>query len=155
MRITICAVGRGRNHCTAPIIADYIKRFETLGRGLGLTALAIKEVDAKGGNRDAESLLLLRALPKDTHLIVLDQRGTAMTSLEFAKKIQTLRADLIRDLTFVIGGAEGVSAEILTRADSQLSLGAMVFPHLLARLVLAEQLYRAASILANHPYHRE
>ncbi len=155
MRITICAVGRGKRDATHPIIEDYIKKFQNLGRGLGLSSLTIKEVDAQAANVSAESALLIRALPENSYVIVLDQRGKSLTSLGFAKIIQTQRDEGLRDLTFVIGGAEGVSQALQDRANQSISLGAMVFPHMLARLILAEQLYRSATILANHPYHRE
>ena len=99
--------------------------------------------------------MILGALPVGARLIVLDQRGAAWTSRDFADRLAAWRDGGIGALAFAIGGAEGLAAAVIDRADTVLSLGAMTWPHFLARGMLLEQLYRAQQILAGHPYHRE
>ncbi len=102
-----------------------------------------------------EGELLLHALEPDTVVIGLDERGTGLTSLEFAKTLETYRHAGTKSLTFVIGGADGLSDAVRKRCQRLISLGRMTWPHLLVRGLLAEQLYRAQQILIGHPYHRE
>lgn len=103
--------------------------------------------------REAE--LVLAAAPADARLVALDQRGKEWSSLELADRLRAWRDGGAGALAFAIGGAEGLGAAVIDRADAVLSLGAMTWPHLLARCMLLEQLYRAQQILAGHPYHRE
>jgi 23S rRNA (pseudouridine1915-N3)-methyltransferase len=102
----------------------------------------------------AEALLLQRSFPHNCHLVALDERGEQMTSPEFAKSIVTLRDQGIKDLTFIIGGADGIDPYLKSQSRSKLSFGKMVWPHILARVILCEQIYRAGTILAGTPYHR-
>jgi 23S rRNA (pseudouridine1915-N3)-methyltransferase len=104
-------------------------------------------------SREAE--LILAAVPPGARLIALDQRGAEWSSRELADRLRTWRDGGTGALAFAIGGAEGLGAVVIDRADAVLSLGAMTWPHLLARCMLLEQLYRAQQILAGHPYHRE
>ncbi len=137
------------------MIDDYITRFERAGRPLGLGPVTLHEVeDKKGGGMKAEAALLRRVLPGGSKLAILDERGTVMASPEFAKSLGRWRDDGQADLTFVIGGADGLDPGLRQDADFALSFGKMVWPHMLARVMLSEQLYRAASILAGAPYHR-
>ncbi|WP_306006340.1 23S rRNA (pseudouridine(1915)-N(3))-methyltransferase RlmH [Aquicoccus porphyridii] len=155
MRVHLCAVGRLRAGPEKTLIDDYATRFERTGRALGLGPLTITEIeDRKGGGMEAEAALLARALPDRAPLIALDERGKLMGSPDFATTLARFRDTGTRDLAFVIGGADGLSPDLRARADLSLSLGKMVWPHMLARVMLAEQLYRAASILAGAPYHR-
>lgn len=155
MRLRICAVGRLRAGPEKALIDDYAQRFARTGRALGLGPLEIVEVeDRKGGGIAAEAALLERALPAGKALCVLDERGQTMTSPEFADLLARWRDEGRAEATFLIGGADGLAPELVARADLRLSFGRMVWPHLLARAMLAEQLYRAASILAGSPYHR-
>jgi 23S rRNA (pseudouridine1915-N3)-methyltransferase len=101
-----------------------------------------------------EGELILRALPATARLFALDERGEAWSSSEFAERVRILRDAGIAELAFAIGGAEGLDRAVLDRADKVISLGRMTWPHLLARGMLLEQLYRAQQILAGHPYHR-
>ncbi|MDO5614262.1 MAG: 23S rRNA (pseudouridine(1915)-N(3))-methyltransferase RlmH [Paracoccus sp. (in: a-proteobacteria)] len=154
MRITLLAVGRLRSGPEQALIRDYLDRFAKTGRPLGLPPVQITEVeDKKGGGMAAEAALLTRAIPEGAALAVMDERGAQMTSPEFATRLAGFR-DQARDLCFVIGGADGLDPAIRNRADWQISLGRMVWPHMLVRVMLSEQLYRAASILAGSPYHR-
>ena len=102
-----------------------------------------------------EAGLILGALPPRARLIALDERGTVRSSRGLADQLAAWRGQGVAELAFAIGGADGLGAEVLDRADTTLSLGPMTWPHLLARCMLLEQLYRAQQILASHPYHRE
>lgn len=154
MRMVIAAVGRLRQGPEAALIADYLDRHAKAGRALGLPPVTIHEVeDKRGGGMIAEAPLLDRALPTGAALIVLDERGQMLTSPELAAKIAGFR-DQARDIAFVIGGADGIDPALRDRADVALSFGRMVWPHMLARVMLAEQIYRATTILSGSPYHR-
>ena len=156
MRVHICAVGRLRRGPELELIADYMSRFDKTGRALGLGPLKITEVeDRKGGGMAAEATLLARAVPDGAALCVLDERGDMLTSRQFAGRLAAWRDQGRGDAGFVIGGADGIDPALRGRADLVLSLGRMVWPHMLARVMLAEQLYRAAGILAGTPYHRD
>ncbi|MEM9348879.1 MAG: 23S rRNA (pseudouridine(1915)-N(3))-methyltransferase RlmH [Pseudomonadota bacterium] len=154
MRVTICAVGRLRGGPESALIDDYAKRFERTGRALGLTQLTIIEVEAKKGGMAAEAELLARTIPKGATTCCLDERGKVLSSPEFADRIAEWRDTGSQDLAFLIGGADGLAPDLRQRSDFALSLGKMVWPHMLARVMLTEQLYRAASIMAGSPYHR-
>jgi 23S rRNA (pseudouridine1915-N3)-methyltransferase len=155
MRVQICAVGRLRAGAELDLIKDYAQRFDRTGRALGLGPLTIIEVeDKKGGGMAAEAKLLASAIPKGAAVCVLDERGKLVSSPEFAEKLAGFRDTGTSDLTFIIGGADGIAKDLRARADMALSFGKMVWPHMLARVMLSEQLYRAASILAGAPYHR-
>ncbi|MFY9212730.1 MAG: 23S rRNA (pseudouridine(1915)-N(3))-methyltransferase RlmH [Aestuariivita sp.] len=156
MRIHICAVGRLRSGPEKTLIDDYATRFDRTGRGLGLGPLTLTEVeDRKGGGMSAEAGLLRAAVPKGAVLCALDERGAVMTSPDFAAVLAKWRDAGRSDLAFVIGGADGIAPALRAEADHSLSFGKMVWPHMMARVMLSEQLYRAASILAGSPYHRE
>ncbi len=155
MRVHICAVGRLRGGPERELIDDYLTRFDRTGRNMGLGPVSLHEVeDKKGGGMKAEAILLERALPKGAVICALDERGKIIKSPDFAQKISGYRDTGCSDLAFIIGGADGIAPTLRNRADFKLSFGAMVWPHMLARVMLAEQLYRAASILAGAPYHR-
>ena len=155
MRLLIVAVGRLRAGPEADLIADYAARTGKTGRGQGLGPLEIREVDDQsGGGKAAEAALLQKQIPDGAALVAMDERGKAMASPDFAAWVARQRDDGIRDCAFVIGGADGLAPDMRNRADLTLSFGPMVWPHMLARAMLAEQLYRAASILAGTPYHR-
>ncbi len=155
MRVHICAVGRLKAGPEKALIDDYVQRFERSGRALGFTALTLHEVeDKKGGGMEAEAVLLERALPKGATLACLDERGKLVSSPEFAERLAGWRDTGSQDVAFVIGGADGIAPSLRAKADFSLSFGKMVWPHMLARVMLSEQLYRAASILAGAPYHR-
>jgi 23S rRNA (pseudouridine1915-N3)-methyltransferase len=117
------------------------------------------EPGLRGKGRDAaratsdEGARVLAALPKQAFVVALDGRGKAWTSEQLAQRLEHWRGQG-RDLAFLIGGPEGHAPEVITRADEHWALGPLTLPHMLVRLVVAEQLYRAAALLANHPYHR-
>lgn len=154
MQITLLAVGRLRKGAEFTLIADYLDRFAKTGRGLGLPPAQLVEVeDKRGFGMAAEGELLARAIPPGAALVALDERGDQPTSPEFAARLAGFR-DSARDICFLIGGADGIAPDLRARADWSISFGRMVWPHMLARVMLAEQLYRAATILSGGPYHR-
>lgn len=155
MRVHICAVGRLRAGPERALIDDYLTRFGRTGRGLGLGPATLSEVeDRKGGGMAAEAALLDRAVPSGARRIALDERGRILTSVQFADTLAGWRDTGTGDVACLIGGADGLDPGLRDGADLVLSFGAMVWPHMLARVMLAEQLYRAAAILAGTPYHR-
>ncbi|SDY18869.1 23S rRNA (pseudouridine(1915)-N(3))-methyltransferase RlmH [Citreimonas salinaria] len=155
MRVHLCVVGRLRAGPERALIDDYLSRFDKTGRALGLGPARVVEVeDKRGGGMAAEAALLRRAVPDGSYLCILDERGRVMDSPTFADEIAARRDQGRGDMAFVIGGADGIDPALRAEADMALSFGAMVWPHMLARVMLAEQLYRAASILAGSPYHR-
>ena len=135
--------------------ADYAKR---LSRELPLELVEITP-GLRGGNRDAaramqdEGARVLASLPKNAWVVALDGRGTPHSSEQLAQRLAAWRQQG-RDLAFLIGGPEGHAPAVWQRADERWALGPMTLPHMLVRLLVAEQLYRACSILGNHPYHR-
>jgi len=155
MRVHLCAVGRLRTGAERALIDDYVTRFDRTGRALGLGPLAEHEVeDKRGGGMAAEAEVLLRAVPAGAVLAVLDERGRGLSSPDFAAQLARWRDGGRQDVAFVIGGADGIDPALRARAEFSLSFGAMVWPHLLVRVMLVEQLYRAATILSGGPYHR-
>ncbi|MGK7753507.1 MULTISPECIES: 23S rRNA (pseudouridine(1915)-N(3))-methyltransferase RlmH [unclassified Roseovarius] len=155
MRVHICAVGRMKAGPERALLDDYLARFDRTGRALGLGPAEMHEVeDRKGGGMDAEAELLERALPKGAVIVAMDERGKLLSSPDFSDKLAGWRDTGRGDVAFVIGGADGIAPALRDRAEFTLSFGKMVWPHMLARVMLAEQLYRAASILAGAPYHR-
>ncbi len=155
MRVTILAVGRLRTGPEKHLIDDYLTRFDRTGRALGLGPVQVVEVeDKKGGGKQAEGVLILKSIPHRATVVALDERGSVMPSPKFAQMLARHRDDGAGDLVCVIGGADGLAQEVLNRATAKLSFGQMVWPHMLARVMLSEQLYRAASILSGSPYHR-
>lgn len=155
MRVHICAVGRLRSGPEKTLIDDYLTRFDRTGRAFGLGPAQVIEVeDRKGGGMAAEADLLRRAIPKGAVLCCMDERGKTLSSPAFSERLAGWRDNGRSDLALVIGGADGIDPALRSEANMLLSLGAMVWPHMLARVMLSEQLYRAATILAGSPYHR-
>lgn len=154
MRVTILAVGRLRGGPERELLDDFLQRFDRTGRPLGLGPSAVVEVEAKpGAGKAAEGTLLLGKIPKDAWVCALDERGEAMASPDFARLLDRWKMER-REAVFVIGGADGLDPQVTGRADLLLSFGRMVWPHMLARAMLSEQLYRGATILGGGPYHR-
>jgi 23S rRNA (pseudouridine1915-N3)-methyltransferase len=155
LRVHLCAVGRLRTGPERDLIADYTQRFDRTGRALGLGPLTEHEVeDKKNAGMGAEAELLARAVPAGAVLVTLDERGKLLTSPEFAAQLGRWRDAGRQDVAFVIGGADGIDPTLRARADFSISFGQMVWPHMLVRVMLTEQLYRAANILSGGPYHR-
>ncbi len=137
------------------LLDDYLTRFDRTGRGLGLGPARVIEVeDKKNAGMGAEAVLLRKALPKGAVICTLDERGRVMSSPDFAMKLGGWRDAGRQDLALIIGGADGIDPALRAEADFSISFGSMVWPHMLVRVMLAEQLYRAATILSGGPYHR-
>jgi len=155
MRLHICAVGRLRAGPERILVDDYLHRLDRTGRPLGLGPATEHEVeDRKNGGMAAEAALLAKTLPAGAALCVLDERGSTLSSPDLAQALAQWRDAGRQDAAFVIGGADGIAPALRARADLAISFGRMVWPHMLIRVMLAEQLYRAATILAGSPYHR-
>ena len=155
MRLHLCAVGRLRAGPERDLVDDYLQRLDRTGRPLGLGPAVEHEVeDRKNLGMSAEGVLLARAIPEGAALCILDERGKTLSSPEFAQALAAWRDAGRQDAAFVIGGADGIDPALRARADLAISFGRMVWPHMLVRVMLAEQLYRAATILAGSPYHR-
>lgn len=156
MRLTIAAIGRLKPGPEQALIDTYAKRIAATGRPLALGPLDIHEIDErKARDRDSQSARLMDRIPASGTTVALDERGKVMTSPDFARLIERTRDGGSDEMLLLIGGADGHSKALRERADHLLSFGQMVWPHMLARVMLAEQLYRATSILAGGPYHRE
>ena len=155
MKARLVAVGERPPGWVAEGFAEYRKR---LSHWLPLELVEVTP-GLRGKGRDAaratqdEGQRVLAALPRDVHVVALDGRGRAWDSEALSVRLEHWRGQG-RDLAFLVGGPEGHADEVLARADETWSLGPLTLPHMLVRLVLAEQLYRAAALLANHPYHR-
>ena len=155
MRLHVCAVGRLRAGPERVLTDDYYVRFDRTGRPLGLGPVLEHEVeDKRGGGMAAEADLVARAVPAGAVLVTLDERGRVMSSPDFAAMLVKWRDGGRQDVAFVIGGADGIDPSLRAKAGFSLSFGRMVWPHMLVRVMLAEQLYRAATILGGGPYHR-
>ena len=151
MKLWLGAVGKAKPGPEKTLFEQYAKRL--------VPPLTLCEVEEKRPltipERQAqEAKLLLAAMPPKARMVVLDERGAALTSVDFAAKLGKWRDDGVADAAFLIGGAEGHDPIMRQRADLVICLGSMTWPHMLVRAMLAEQLWRAQSILAGHPYHR-
>lgn len=155
LAVTVLAVGRLRRGPEAELVSDYLERAGRTGRGIGLGPFRVTEIeDRSGGSPAGEAAAIRRALPTRAAVVALDERGEMMDSIRFSKMIADLRDSGRPELCLVIGGADGLDPALRAEADRLLSFGPMVWPHMLARVMLAEQLYRATSILSGGPYHR-
>ncbi len=155
MRARLIAVGERMPGWVAEGFAEYRKR---LSHELPLELVELKPGARGKGRDDAKAILdegaaILAAIGRDTHVVALDGRGKTWSSEDLANQLQQWRM-AGRDLALLIGGPDGHAPEVLARADQRWSLGPLTLPHMLVRLVLAEQLYRATTIVAGHPYHR-
>lgn len=152
MKTHLLAIGRAKRGPEAELTANYLARFDAAGRGLGFGPADLVELEDR--KRRGESALLRSAIPDGAFVVALDERGRTMKSAAFATMLAAKRDEGRRDIAFLIGGADGHDAALRAEANRLLSFGPMVWPHMLARVMLAEQLYRAVSILAGAPYHR-
>ena len=150
MKITVIAVGKARKGPETGLIAEYSKR---LPWQLSFIEVEEKRPLSKTEKMASEGNKLLAAMPKGNFAIAMDRGGKTLSSEEFAKSIEKW-SENHQGVTFLIGGADGLSQAVLSQADFKLSFGPMTWPHLLARTMLVEQLYRAYAIRKGHPYHK-
>jgi 23S rRNA (pseudouridine1915-N3)-methyltransferase len=159
MRLMVIAVGRLKDGPERELAERYLKRFDDAGRRIGLRGLELHEIPESKA-RDAASRIAAEAaaitalIPDKTTVVALDERGKPLDSVAFSAEIGRRRDAAAPALAFLIGGADGLSPELRRTAALILSFGAATWPHQLVRVMLLEQLYRAATILSGHPYHR-
>lgn len=159
MRILLLAVGKLKDAEERAISDRYVKRFNGAGRAIGLGPIDVRELNEsrlanpEERKRD-EAARLMKDIGSDTFVVSLDPLGRSIGSEAFADLLREKRDGAIKTCVFLIGGPDGHGEQALKAPAMTLSLGALTLPHGLARVVLLEQLYRAATILSGHPYHR-
>jgi 23S rRNA (pseudouridine1915-N3)-methyltransferase len=146
LSIAILAGGRGKSAPEQALAADYLAKARDHGRTLGFSGFALTEVDDRK---------IGAAIAQSPYPILLDETGKARTSTDFAQWLATLRDQGHPSIAFVIGGADGFTKQDRAHAKASIALGPQTWPHLLVRAMMAEQLYRAMTILSGHPYHRD
>ena len=156
MKLTILAVGTRTPAWVDAGFAEYAKR---MGRELPLELVEIRAQDRAGGVPAARSMAqeaerIRAALPRDARVVVLDEHGADLTTRALAGRLEQWMA-AGTDVALIVGGADGIDAGLKAAAHETLRLSSLTLPHALVRVLLAEQLYRALSVLRNHPYHRE
>ena len=159
MRIGLFAVGRLKAGPEKDLAARYLDRFAKAGPAIGIELSRVTEVaESRASNAETrkreEAAMLEKALPEGAILVLLDERGKALDSENFATLIGQYRDNGKRDMLIAIGGADGLDPALQDRADVVICLGKMTWPHQLVRILIAEQLYRIVTILSGHPYHR-
>jgi 23S rRNA (pseudouridine1915-N3)-methyltransferase len=159
MRLIVIAVGRLKQGPERELAERYHKRFDEIGRKLGFQDLKINEIPESrardAGSRIAEEAAAISAaVPLKSVLVALDERGDSIDSTNFARQLGQWRDDQVANTIFMIGGADGLSPELRRMAKLRLAFGSATWPHQMVRVMLLEQVYRAATILAGHPYHR-
>ena len=159
MRIDIYAVGRLKRGPDADLFARYLDRARATGKAAGISAISVQEIVESGARSAAqrkseEGEALSKALADSDRVVVLDETGSALTTLEFAGEIRAAADAGIRHFAYVIGGADGLAPDLVRRADRIVAFGALTWPHQIVRILLAEQLYRTMTIFTKHPYHR-
>ena len=160
MRVGIVAVGRMKQGPERELVARYLDRAIATGKSLGLTNFAVSELtESRAGSAAArkteEAKAIGAVLPATGLVVALDEHGRTLGSDDFAQRLAHWRDDGKQALSFVIGGADGLDPAFVKAAHLTLSFSPLTWPHQLVRIMLAEQLYRATTILSGHPYHRE
>jgi 23S rRNA (pseudouridine1915-N3)-methyltransferase len=159
MRIIVIAVGRLKQGPERELAERYRERFDDAGRKLGFRGIDIHELPESRARDIAtriteEAAAIAGAIPDKSVLVTLDERGQNVDSTTFAGLLGRWRDESVANAVFVIGGADGLSPELQRKAKLKVAFGAATWPHQMVRVLLLEQLYRAATILAGHPYHR-
>lgn len=156
MEFRVIASGRLKAGPERELIDRYAERIKAAGSSLALGPYSETEIDPRNlKTKTAESSALSDAIPQGAAVCLMDERGNSLSSPELADQIASWRDDGYRQAAFVIGGADGLDRNALPSPDLVVSFGKLVWPHMLVRVMLAEQLYRAVSILGGSPYHRE
>ena len=160
MRLLLIGVGRLKGGPERELFDRYFKRLSDLARTAGFSGADLREIEEGRARRPEdrkveESRLILAALPRGARLALLDERGEAWSSQEWAGEIGKARDSATPAYALAIGGPDGLDPVLRAKAHAVLSFGAMTWPHQLVRAMAAEQLYRALSILSGHPYHRD
>ncbi len=160
MNLQILAIGRLKGECERRMVEDYLARARPFLRTMGLSGIGVREFAesraASAAQRKAQEAATLRkAAGKGAILLALDEGGELPSSREFSIRLKKLAMSGAPGLAILIGGPDGLDADLLKQSRLTISLGRMTWPHRLARILIAEQLYRAATIHAGHPYHRD
>ena len=159
MRVNIVAVGRMKQGPERELVARYLDRASSSGKPLALTGFAVSELpESRAGSAPARKMDEAKAIAAQVAggiVVALDERGKTLGSEDFANRLLRWRDDGKQTVSFVIGGADGLDPSFVAGADLTLSFSPLTWPHQLVRIMLAEQLYRATTILSGHPYHRE
>ena len=159
MRLLVIAIGRLKQGPERELSERYRERFDDIGRKLGFRGLDVQEIPESRA-RDAatrmteEAAAISAAIPQKSVLVALDERGDNIDSTGFARHLGRWRDEQVANTIFAIGGADGLSPDLRRKAKLRLAFGSATWPHQLVRVMLLEQIYRAATILAGHPYHR-
>jgi 23S rRNA (pseudouridine1915-N3)-methyltransferase len=159
LRFQVLCVGRLKAGPERQLVVRYSERISSAGRGVGLGPFEVREIAESGARRPDdrkidEALRIAALLPEAGTLWALDERGASLTSEDFAREVAKLRDEGTSSLAFAIGGADGLDESLRRRANRLIAFSAMTLPHQLVRVLLLEQIYRAATILSGHPYHR-
>jgi 23S rRNA (pseudouridine1915-N3)-methyltransferase len=159
MRLVVIAIGRLKQGPERELAERYRERFDELARKLGFRGLTIHEI-SESRARDAatrmaeEAAAISAQIPEKSVLVALDERGDSLDSAAFARHLGRWRDESVANTFFLIGGADGLSPDLRRKAKLRVAFGAATWPHQMVRVMLLEQIYRAATILAGHPYHR-
>ena len=159
MRLVVVSIGRLKQGPERVLAERYRERFDDIGRKLGFRGLDVQEIPESRA-RDAatrmaeEAAAILAAIAEKSAVVALDQRGDNLDSAAFARHLGRWRDEQVASTIFVVGGADGLSPDLRRKAKLSLAFGSATWPHQLVRVMLLEQIYRAATILAGHPYHR-
>lgn len=148
LSLDIIAGGRAKSAPESELAIAYLARARDAGRALGFSSFALNEIDERKPEK------FIDACAGATIVVALDERGKSLSSEAFAKQLSTWRDSGEARIAFVIGGADGLPADVKAKAKLTLAFGAQTWPHLMVRTMIAEQLYRAMTILSGHPYHR-
>jgi len=159
MKLALLCVGKLKDEAERAIVARYLERLGPMGAAIGLASAGVSEImesraSAPQARKAAEAAELRKRLGADARTVALDGRGRMLTSEDLAETLRRWKDEGARQAAFVIGGPDGLDPTFVGDADLAFSLGRITLPHGLARAVLAEQLYRAATLIAGHPYHR-
>ena len=159
MRLVVISIGRLKQGPERELAERYRERFDDIGRKLGFRDLDIHEIPESRA-RDAatriseEAAAIAAAIPEKSVLVALDEHGKSIDSASFARHLGDWRDQGIANTIFAIGGADGLSPDLQRKAKIRIAFGSATWPHQMVRVMLLEQIYRAATILAGHPYHR-
>ena len=159
MRLLVIAIGRLKQGPERELAERYRERFDDIGRKLGFRSLEIHEIPESrardaGSRITEEAAAISAAMPPKSTLVALDERGDNIDSSAFARHLGRWRDDQAANTIFAIGGADGLSPELRRMAQLRMAFGSATWPHQMVRFMLLEQVYRAATILTGHPYHR-
>ena len=159
MRLVVVSIGRSKQGPERELAERYRERFDDIGRKLGFRGLEIQEIpESRARDPSAriteEATAISAAIPEKSVLVALDERGDNIGSIAFARYLGRWRDDQVASTIFAIGGADGLSPDLRRKAKLGIAFGSATWPHQMVRVMLLEQIYRAATILAGHPYHR-